>query len=94
MRIVRALYGRPIAFAIGADDDDTVTLSWPGGSSTVSVESGLCTIDASTAAMIPAPGRPGDHTSCRLSWEGTTWLVEYVYNHTQHAPEARHRWQT
>ena len=94
MRVVRAVHGRPIAIVVDADDDDTVTLSWPGGSATIEVDDALCTIDESVAAMVPAPEKPGDHTSCTLSWGTTTWLVDYVFDHTHHRLEARRRWQT
>ena len=94
MRVVRVRHGRGIAIPIDAGASDTVTLSWPGGSATLEVDDdGLCTIDESVAAMIPAPEKTGDHTSCTLSWGSTTWLVDYVFDHTHHRLEARHRWQ-
>ncbi len=93
MRCIRSLHGTAISIPVHDSTATEATLSWNGGSATVSISDGICTISIQIAKMVPEPERPLDHTRCMLTFNGQSWCVDYLYNHSHHMLEAKHRWR-
>ncbi len=93
MRIVRGVHGQSLYIPVSTNSSE-LTLTWPGGSATVDVINNVCEIPASVAAMVPSPLGIGEHTQCTLSIGTTNWLVDYIFDHSNHSVEAKYRWPT